>query len=268
MTRLRLLLPVLLVCLFCGWPGAGRSQQIIAPEEPIRSREQASELYEQANALYGQKEYRQAFALYQRLHRAGYGSREVLGNAGNAAYRLGDVGTAVLYYRRALEADPNYRAARDNLNRIEPETNRLEDRGLGAMLADWFHRTPGWIWLLVIEAAFVWLLVALYLLGRTEPRTEGRSLWWSRLAGSVVLVVLAGALAGVHEKAAEVSGEAVVVQERAVTRTGPGESFFQQLELPAGTVVDLVSAPEEGWVRVKLLDGRSGYVTTDAVELI
>jgi tetratricopeptide (TPR) repeat protein len=236
-----------------------------APGDDARS---VPRLFEQANAHYAAEEFSEAFALYERLYRSGHATREVLFNAGNAAYRLGDVGRAVLYYQRALRVDPGYTPARENLDRVQPVTNVAGEAGPAEWLARGFRATPASVWFIVAEVAFVWLLVALVLFIRATPATEARSAWGSRSAAAAVLAVLAFGLVLLHQQVQHEAGNAVVVRDKAVTRLGPGEQFYQQLELPAGTVLTTRGTPRAGWVSFILRDGSSGYIGTDDVEPI
>ncbi|MBX3727631.1 MAG: tetratricopeptide repeat protein [Candidatus Sumerlaeia bacterium] len=228
----------------------------------------ATRLFEQANAHYAAEEFAQAFELYERLYRSGHATREVLFNAGNASHRLGDVGRAVLYYQRALRVDPGYAPARENLDRVQPVTNATGAEGPTEWFARGYRATPALVWLIVAEVAFVWLLVALVLFIRATPATDARSAWGSRSAAAAVLAVLAFGLVLLHQQVQHEAGNAVVVRNKAVTRLGPGEQFYQQLELPAGTVLTTRGTPRAGWVSFVLRDGSSGYIETDDVEPI
>ncbi|MDK2972122.1 MAG: hypothetical protein PWP23_1877 [Candidatus Sumerlaeota bacterium] len=236
--------------------------------DPIRSREDAQKAYEHANALYGEQEFARALEEYQRIYRAGFGTREVLANAGNAAYHEGDVGRAVLAYHRALRVDPGYQQARENLERIQPATNTPEGQGVGTLAARWFRATPAWGWFLLAEALFVWCLAAGIIAVRSAPGTEKRSAWTSRTAAALILAVAGFGAVLLHDHLQHDEGDAVVVEDRAVTRLGPGEEFFEQLELPAGTVATIKGVPRNGWVQIVLRDGSSGYIQTTALERI
>ncbi|MBI5154664.1 hypothetical protein HZA57_05450 [Candidatus Poribacteria bacterium] len=245
------------------------SPSLTSAETPLTTPEQAQTAFDEANRLYSANEFAQALTGYERLYHADFGQREVLGNAGNAAYRSGDVGRAVLYYMRALRLDPSYESARANLARVQPETNAAAGDNFGLYLLKRFGATPVIAWLLLAEAAFGWLLAGIVMAGRTEPGTEQRSAWLSRLTGGVLLTLVFGGLLALHSyKANAADGDAVVLRDKTITRSGPGQNFFQQLELPAGTVIHMIRQPENGWVRFKLLDGRTGFLPTDCIERI
>ena len=263
----------LIAVVFAAFLAGGRTglaQEIDSPagDRAAMSIADVQERFEKANALYGEGSYEEAFECYRGLYRDGVANAQVLANAGNAAYRAGKAGEAVLFYKRALRANPGYAMAHQNLQLIEPATNVLEGAGFWDLVARWFGSTHRGIWIALAELAFAGFLAVLYLLGRSEPRTDGRAQWGSRLTWTALLLVAAAGAAALHLTMSEGGGDAVVIQDKSITRSGPGEKFFQQLELPAGTAIELVHPPERGWVQFKLLDGRSGYIKTDVIERI
>lgn len=236
--------------------------------QTIEDREHAKEVFAEANALYESDDFAGARVLYDRLIASGHGTREVHFNAGNAAFRLGDTGRAVLYYKRALQLDPHYTPARTNLDAIQPQTNVTSDEAFSEALIEEFARTSPLVWLLAVEATFVLLLLAGFFVMRTRPGTEQRSDWWGRFAGAAVALVIAGGLFVGHAHASLVRGDAVVLEDGVDARLGPGLQHRVQMELPAGTVLRLTGEPREGWVGFRLLDGTSGYISTAVIDPI
>ena len=64
-------------------------------------------LFEQGNMLYAQDKYEEAIETYKEIRANGYESWELYYNLGNAYYKNGDLGKAILNYERAhlLESD-------------------------------------------------------------------------------------------------------------------------------------------------------------------
>ncbi|MCB2154100.1 tetratricopeptide repeat protein [bacterium] len=228
----------------------------------------AQNRFDEANELYQQGQYQEAFEAYRTLYRDGIENPQVLANAGNAAYRAGDVGQAVVFYKRALRLAPGYSMPRQNLQLVEPSTNVLEGASMTSLVSQWFSGTYRMFWIVLAELTFLAFLITLFAFGRSEPHTDTRAAWGSRVAWVALLLIATSGLLTLHISAGDSGGDAVVIEDKSITRSGPGEKFFQQLELPSGTVLDLVRSPERGWVQFKLLDGRSGYIRTDAIERI
>lgn len=229
--------------------------------------DEARAAFDDANAHYKEDRFAEALEGYLALEAAGFGTAEVLANAGNAYWRTGDTGHAVLQYVRALRVDPACELARENLRRVQPETNTVADDSFGTLLLAWFGSTPTMVWYALLEVAFALLVAAIALAGRAAPRTEARSGWLGRCALASVAVVVLAVLALVHHDARTVDGDGVLVQ-KTVSRSGPGEKYFEQLELPAGTLMEFKTAPRDGWVEFRLADGTTGFVPSGSVEAI
>lgn len=242
-------------------PDSGRGASVTSADD-------ARQAFERANAAYADDRFAEALAEYEAIDAAGFGSAQVLANAGNAAFLAEDVGRAVLFYMRALRIDPSNEVARENLRRIQPKTNVAGDEAsFGAVLASWFAGTPPVFWYVLGEVAFVLLVGAIIMAGRAEPRTEARSAWLSRAAGAALATVLLVMLVAAHDAARTVDGDGVVMAT-SVSRSGPGEKYFQQIELPPGTVVAFKSAPSGGWVEFRLADGTTGFLLSQSVSAI
>ena len=72
-------------------------------------------LWQKGNELYKQKQYDSAAAYYEQIAAGKPCNALVYYNLGNAYYRQNKVGPAILNYQRALNADPTYKDAKDNL---------------------------------------------------------------------------------------------------------------------------------------------------------
>src|SRR5262249_24984506 len=92
--------------------------------------------HNQGNRLYAAKDYAGAAAAYREALAAGHDSRAHY-NLGNALFKSGKIGEAILNYRRAYALAPRDRDVRDNLafarayrlDRLSPSQNPLA-RGL------------------------------------------------------------------------------------------------------------------------------------------
>ena len=101
----RLVLAAAVFSLCVPLPGCRREAQF-SPREKLEAA---------ADLAYGAGEYEQAAAGYQQLIASGGALPRVHNNLGNALVREGKVGAAQASYRKALELDPEYLFATNNL---------------------------------------------------------------------------------------------------------------------------------------------------------
>src|SRR3712207_83983 len=67
-----------------------------------------SDAWRQANEEFAAGRFRESLELYQSLANAGETSVALFYNIGNAHYRLGELGEAILNYERALALEPQH----------------------------------------------------------------------------------------------------------------------------------------------------------------
>src|SRR6266446_4161248 len=94
---------------------------------------QADVEFAKANEEFAQGHFKEAISGYEALIRAGQWSANVFYDLGNAYFRTGDFGRAILNYERALalerhhaEATAHLQIARDEAHALEMQPSRLE----------------------------------------------------------------------------------------------------------------------------------------------
>ena len=227
---------------------------------------------------YDAGDYQSAAAVYRRLLAApGDLDRAALHyNLGNAEYRTGRLGHAMLHWERSLAIRPGDTDARANValargvldRRLtdaaaagDPDTFLLELLGSVQGLHVWLRQTP--------PARFAGLLSAFVLLAGAcwtflMIRRGRRGLLLTVLGLSLVATTACGILLRLRLTVAPV---AVVVQAGAALRSGPGHSFPQLAALPEGLYLELdgeAGAAQDGFRRV-VAAGIVGYADGESV---
>lgn len=192
------------------------------------------------------------FVIAETLRTAPY----VYYNAGNAYQRAGDVGRAVLCYRRAKKhldwfyIDAGLASARKKIeHRIAPpDESRLLDR-----IFFWHRAFDLETRLTVTAAAFAAVFAFLSIL-LFRPRLSCRI----GLALSFVVLLCFGASVGLDYL--DDAEPAVIVAEEVNLRKGPGQTYEEKFNQPlsAGNEVTIIERRGE-WVRIRLLNGMTGW---------
>src|SRR5262249_55274965 len=82
--------------------------------------------FAQANQQFAQGHFKEAIAGYEGLARTGQASANVFYDLGNAYFRTGDFGRAILNYQRTLALEPHHPEATANLQIARDEAHALE----------------------------------------------------------------------------------------------------------------------------------------------
>ncbi len=228
-------------------------QMELNPREGRLDTESATQAFRDANALYSEDRYHEAAALYERIVDSGFANADVLYNLGNAYYKAGDLGHAVLSYERALKIQPSHEDARENLAFVG---ELLADRRapVGGAVSDFLGRVFERLTVDRLAAAASTVYFVLFALLTLAVLRLGFSGWQSGWLGRVVIVlVVCVAVSGstLAYRLAVVRGdvEAVVLVPEVGVRTGPGEDFVLEFRLHEGTKVK-VEETRDDWVRV------------------
>ena len=229
------------------------SVMVLAPAGP----------YNQGNRLYAQKDYAGAARAYRQALEAGP-SADVCYNLGNALFKSGRIGAAIVQYRRACYLRPRDADLGRNLSfaRGYRVDKVLTVPGPVAMVLDeTFHRLSRREAALL--AAVTFLLAALSL-----------SVWVVRrgtvfIVGTTVLAALSlFCLITQWVWAGEVRAQpAVIVAPEVSALSGPGEEFKQILLLHDGTEVR-IREKRGDYLLVQMPGGSGGWIRTEAVERV
>lgn len=228
--------------------------------------ESAAELYLRANDLFQRganssepersENIGQAAILYERiLAEKGIRNGHLYYNLGNCHFHLGQLGQAILNYRRAEKLIPNDGDLKQNLQSARSRrTDAIQNsqvRSIYQTLFFWHYRLSLRTKLLLFSATFslLWMVLLVKLF---SPRV---SLRWL-LALSLLFAAVFGVSAAVESFTAGSRQSGVILAERTVPRKGPGESYAESFKEPLHQGTEFrVRERQGGWLRVELDNG-------------
>jgi tetratricopeptide (TPR) repeat protein len=220
----------------------------------------AGDEFAKANQAYGEARYGEAAAGYQELVRSGNWNATIFYNLGNAQYRLGDFGQAILNYERALaldprhpEADANLRLARDEARALELRRNWIERYAAMGTVKQWSIAAAAGFWL----ALFMAVIPA-----RKRAAARASLVGLGVVACGVSVLAIATLENGPSGKAL-----AIVTGKNVTARIATADSAQTVLVLPAGSEIKLLS--ERGdWIYAELPNDQHGWIPATAAERV
>ncbi len=227
---------------------------------------QTRELYRQGNQLYEGGKYAEASRAYERIIERGVRNGHVYYNLGNAYYKQDRIGRAILAYERASRLMPRDGDLHTNLDLAK---ERTADQITGDV--PWFGRqaldgvTVNEVTIAATTTAFIAsLALVCYLLAR---RTNTRTLAGYALLAACLVSLAAIGFAGIKIYDGVANEEGIVLSRTAAVRTSPDEGSDPVFTLHEGARVQLVER-RGGWMRIRLPDGKNGWLSLDEFERI
>jgi tetratricopeptide (TPR) repeat protein len=247
-TRSQLWVTGIVIAVLCAGTGV-----LQAAEDPDMAK---------ANQAYGEGRFQEAVDGYQSLVDSGRWSANLFYDLGNAWFRLGDFGKAILNYERAMALDPHHPEAEANLRLARDEARALELR------KDWIERyvaMANTTQYSIAAAVGFWLA----LFGAVRLFFSPR-----RSAGEVALIALAVLVCGTSvfalyamENGTRGSALAIVTGKDIEARLATADNASSVLALPPGSEIKVLS--ERGdWIYAALPNDLRGWLPAKSAEKV
>jgi tetratricopeptide (TPR) repeat protein len=218
--------------------------------------------FSKANQAYSEARFQEAAEAYESLVQSGQWNANLFYDLGNAYYRVGNFGKAILNYERALaldprhpEADANLRLARDEARALELRKDRIERYASMATVKQYSIAAAIAFW----SAAFI---ITHMLLSRR--RSAGRI---ALVALSVIVCAVSVFAIVTLENGTHGNALAVVTAKEIQARLATADNAKSILLLPAGSEITILS--ERGdWLYVALPNDQRGWIPAATAERV
>lgn len=252
------------------WVGGIALLLVTLAGAPLRGSAQ-EEIFERGNELYQSGEYEAAIEAYEAIREAGFASPDLHYNLGNAHFKLGDLGPAILEWERArvgAPGDPDIAANLELARTLTADAVEPLPRFWLFTALEWsVNLIPRGTLLLFVALGWVALFGGLTV--RVLARSERQRSWgrWVALVG-IVGTVLLGTNLIVRELRIGQPDRGVILADTAPVRSAPADDDNLTLfEVHEGTVVRIDQRAGE-WAEVVLADGKVGWVLAEAMDEI
>ena len=224
----------------------------------------AEELYFEANRAYKEDRYQEAINGYFELIGNGYINGHLYYNLGNAYFRSGQLGRAILNYKRAQlliprDADLNFNL-RYALDQTQDATSADQNFLKQAFfwLADITFREL--MWGFAVLNILFWSILVLRLFVRPE---------WTYYVFIVLLIfwLVGGASLGVKWHQLRTDLRAVILAGEVDVLAGPDSKDTVLFKLHEGTTIHRERI-EDGWSLIRLSENKRGWIKSNTIEQV
>ena len=225
---------------------------------------QTTESFKQANELYNSGYYKEAIGQYDSILASGQHSAELYFNLANCYYKLNEVGPSIFYYEKALQLAPDDLDILNNLGYAQkmtidaiqevPESgvSKLLNKTLNSLSVDgWAIRCVGLVFLFVV------LFLGYYL---SYSEAKKRLFFVSSNVALIALFVSLGLLFKKDSLDSDTHPAIIFVKETEI-KTEPNLRSETSFTLHEGTKVLVIEDYNNDWLKIKLLNGETGWMS-------
>src|SRR5438128_1926626 len=230
---------------------------VVSPAFP-----QSDAEFAKANANYAAGHFQEAVNGYETLVRSGEWSANLFYNLGNAYFRAGDFGHAILNYERALALDRHHPEADANLRIVRDEARALE---LTPTLAERYLKFANVNQFTIASAIALWVatfcIVALIFARRRSGAVIALSI--------VSLSIFAVAVFAIYQLDNGSNGRtlAIVTGMNVQARVATADNANSVLALPPGSEIRVLSNRGD-WIYAALPNNLRGWVSAKSAEAV
>jgi tetratricopeptide (TPR) repeat protein len=226
------------------------------------------ELFASGNIAYGNRLFDSAVIYYNQALKTGKESAPLYFNLGNAWFKTGDLGRAMVNYLKAERLDPSDDDIRHNLefarqfSTVQMEGVELNPISsfVNAMVGP--YRLNTWAWW--SSSAFILLMLCLIL---RHGFAVSSAVLRSGVNVLVVAVLILGGLTSWKYRSDFLDRRAVVIEESATVYTGPSTGSDVELQAAPGLVVEIIGQSGE-FYNVLFANKRRGWMKSSQIETI
>jgi tetratricopeptide (TPR) repeat protein len=220
------------------------------------------------NRCYEQKSYDSAVTAYTQLVNQGLESAPLYFNLGNACFRSGDLGHAVLYYLRAQRLDPTDPDIAANLDFARRYTSvQMEGVALNpvsslfeSIVAPYRLTSLAWLSSAIFFVLFGFLIARFGYAWRGGLVKAG--IWLS-----LILLMSASLLTTVKYHHDYLVRRAVILAEESIVHTGPSDLSEKELDGSPGLIMEIL-AESGDFYNVLFENKRRGWIRKDLVAVV
>ena len=227
-------------------------------------------IFQQGNEYFQQRQYEQAIESYRKLINSGYEGTALFYNLGNAYYREGKIGYAILYYEKALKLSPGDEDIKHNLAIANLKTiDKLESLPKFFLFEWWegllaLFTASGWTIISYIFYLLLILSIAFYFYVRNT--FQQKVVLISGFAGFILLILSSTLLVIKLNKELNIKN-GVVVENTVNVKLSPDSGSNDAFIIHEGLKVRLEDKVDK-WIKIRLEDGKVGWIQESNAKVI
>lgn len=234
------------------------------------SQENVNETFSRANKFYTDGKYQEAIDEYMKIMNMGYENGVVYYNLGNAYYKIGDIGKAILYYEKAKKIMPTDEDVDNNLklvnlyiaDKITPIPELFYVRYFKNITK--IMSPNSWMELFLVMYIMLSICICVRIIIRQQ---KIKNVLKKSIFLFTFLTLLSLFIFIYSENELNKHNWAIVMNEKTDVYASPSEDSTELFSIHKGTKIRL-KRTEGLWIEITLADGKVGWIIKDNIEII
>ncbi len=230
----------------------------------------ASDLWVRANEAYQKNDFNGAIKLYNDVSAAGFDGEKLYFNLANAYYRDGNLGKAIVNYKRAERLDPQDGDVKHNLEIASLQTKNIIEPLPEFIMYTWFktmrsyYSSNQWSGVSIVSFVLIFIFILAYLLSTTVLM---RKISFTLATLSLLLFIFTTSFA-VHQKWSVIDSDAaVILVGSTAVKSSPDTNGKDIFIINEGALVEVLDSVGD-WSKIVVVSGNEGWLLTESIEVI
>ncbi|MDO4229492.1 MAG: SH3 domain-containing protein [Capnocytophaga sp.] len=227
-------------------------------------------LFAKATENYNTGDFQAAVNNYMAILNAGFESSALYYNLANAHYKLNHVPESIYYYEKALILNPDNEDAKNNL----VFANQMTIDAITPLPKTWFKNLSNSITQLfslniwsIFSISGVLGFVICFLLYYFSEKTIAKRIFFVGMLGALIIGVGTYFIADFHRKNIEGEKFAIFFDKTIRVFSEPNTYSSEIFSLHEGTKAEIIEQLND-WVKIKLADGKTGWVKESTLRIL
>ena len=227
-------------------------------------------LFAKGNDYYLKGNYEETINIFESIVEKGFEGKSLYYNLGNAYFRVGKLGLAILYYEKANKLAPSDEDINYNLAFADSKIVDKIETLPRFFIFDWWENllallsVSGWTYLSYFFYLLTLISIACYYFARSL-KTQ-RISFYGGIAVLFLLVISTLLLVVNYNREVNVR-YAVITNQEAVTKFSPDQNSKDAFIVHEGLKVKAEDTLND-WTKIKLIDGKVGWVKNNNLKII
>lgn len=224
------------------------------------------QLMNEGNEFYKNAEWESAIDSYNKILNQGYESAPLYYNLGNAYFKIGQLGEAILNYERGLKLEPGDEDIQFNLRLANARTVDRIQEVPKLFITEWWDlfisafNVSGWsLIVIVVFVVFLFFIGFYFLTGSIN--LQRISIYGGIVSGISLVVLIVVLILAYHREAT--SNYGIVLADTVNVKVSPTEKSSDSFVIHEGLKFEIQDQLDD-WVKIKLADGKVGWLPSNS----